>query len=180
MTKEVGTLAEIGAKPGDTVKLVENGIVAGNDVGKIGVVMEGADGDLYTRGDGMNRGDNCSHKFQIVSRASDKPKLWRDMTPEEKGALLLAYHEGKVIEWTGYFGSEFNLDSIRGTPVWSDTHAYRIKPEPKVETVTLMTAKVYAWISEPYGRCGTQNTHRITFNLIDGEPDCTSIKMEKL
>lgn len=25
-------------------------------------------------------------------------KLWRDMTPEEKGALLLAKHEGKRIQ----------------------------------------------------------------------------------
>jgi hypothetical protein len=39
--------------------------------------------------------------WRIVSRAPAAPKLWRDMTPEEKGALLLAAHEGKVIEYDG-------------------------------------------------------------------------------
>jgi len=44
---------------------------------------------------------------RIISRASDdtqssqegEPKLWREMTDAEKGALLLAHHEGKVIEY---------------------------------------------------------------------------------
>lgn len=122
MTK-IGTLAEIGAEPGDTVMLVENGIIAGKDVGKLGVVIEGDDGDLYTRGDDMHRGDNMGHKFRIVSRAS-------------------------------------------------------YKPEPKVETVTLYgsPSKHIQWCLE---QCAL-DTHRITFSLIDGEPDCTSIKMEKL
>lgn len=172
MTKEVGTLAELNVKPGDVVEWPELGeylVLNGGDV------VSKVSGGLLK--DGI---DYPGNRFRIVSRAEATPKLWRDMTPEEKGALLLAHHEGKVIEWTGNFGSEFDMDSIRGTPVWSATHAYRIKPEPKVETVTLTTAKVYGWVSEPESGCSTQNTHRITFNLIDGEPDCTSIKMEKL
>ena len=173
MTKEVGTLAELNVKPGDVVEYTPTGNHHTVLDGKRLTISNGNTVDYEYNLD-------CSKYFRIVSRASDKPKLWRDMTPGEKGALLLAHHEGKVIEWTGHFGSEFDMDSTRGTPVWSATHAYRIKPEPKVETVTLMTAKVYAWVSEPYGKCGSQNTHRITFNIIDGEPDCTSIKMEKL
>lgn len=113
MTKGIGTLAEIGAEPGDTVMLVENGIIAGRDVGKLGVVIEWGDGDLYIRGDDMHRGDNMGHKFRIVSRASDSPK-------------------------------------------------------PKVETVHLMNFHELA------------KGHAIVFTVKDGEPDCTSIKMEKL
>ncbi len=158
MTK-IGTLAELNVKPGDVVEF-QGGA---RPIYTIGVSIYGK---LIDVDDGK---ELCEYMpFRIVSRASDKPKLWRDMTPEEKGALLMAHHEGKVIEWTGSFGSEFDMDSIRGIPVWSNTHAYRIKPEPKVETVHLMNfhelAKGYA----------------IVFTVKDGEPDCTSIKMERL
>lgn len=60
-------------------------------------------------------------------------KLWKDMTPEEKGALLLAYHEGKVIEHTlwsekGWFEVKKGADTALG---WHDELSYRVKPEPK-------------------------------------------------
>lgn len=167
MTKEVGTLAEIGAKPGDVVEWPGIGEYLVLNSG--GVVSKVSGGLLK---DGM---DYPGNRFRIVSRAEETPKLWRDMTPEEKGALLLAMHDGLKVE----FCSAGKWLEKKFMP-FLDDHAYRIKPEPKVETVTLMTAKVYDWISEPESGCGSQNTHRITFNLIDGEPDCNSIKMEKL
>jgi hypothetical protein len=56
------------------------------------------------------------------------PKKWRDMTPEEKGSLLLAHHEGKEIqiwcvdEW-----------ATSRDPSWAGHCAYRVKPpEPRV------------------------------------------------
>ena len=55
-----------------------------------------------------------------------------------------------------------------------------MKPEPERETVTLEgnNSKSLGWI---FGSRHPQNTtHRITFDLIDGEPDYSSIKMEKL
>ena len=168
MTKEVGTLVEIGAKPGDVVEYTPSG--------NHHTVLDGKR-LMVGSGEVVNYEYNWgySRNFRIVSRAKEAPKLWRDMTPEEKGALLLAHHDGKVIEWTGNFGSEFDMDSTRGTPVWSATHAYRIKPEPKVETVNLYSNDC------AYGRLiEAMRGHRITFNLIDGEPDCTSVKMEKL
>lgn len=59
----------------------------------------------------------------------DTPKLWRDMTDAEKGALLLAHHEGKEIEYTDL---PANLKWYKcSNPLWLDTVAYRIKPEPK-------------------------------------------------
>lgn len=60
-------------------------------------------------------------------------KLWKDMTPEEKGALLLAYHEGKVIEHTIWSSKEW-FEAKKGvhSPLsWHDDLAYRVKPEPK-------------------------------------------------
>ena len=60
-------------------------------------------------------------------------KLWKDMTPEEKGALLLAYHEGKVIEhtlWSGNGWFEIRKD-YEGRVGWYDDLAYRVKPEPR-------------------------------------------------
>ena len=68
-------------------------------------------------------------------------------------------------------------------PYWSVTSTYRVKPQPPapvVETVTLLTGAVYDWSADPKHHGGTQNSHRITFNLIDGKPDCASIRMVSL
>lgn len=103
---------------------------------------------------------------------ADKPTLWKDMTPEEKGALLLAHHEGKTIE---YFCHGFGWKVER--PNFFDWCAYRIKPEVKRETVNCL------WAYEKGGKegyCHPINysaTHKITFDLIDGIPDPDSIKI---
>jgi hypothetical protein len=109
--------------------------------------------------------------------ASETPKLWRDMTPEEKGALLLAHHEGKAID-AGYVGGGWYLCD----PKWFDEFAYRVRPKPKRETVTLVggfhAVKTYWHFGDNKAEFG--DTHCITFDLIDGKPDCDSIKMEEL
>ena len=105
----------------------------------------------------------------------DTPKIWRNMTREEKGAILLARHEGKEIE-TFHYGKWIKTDPY----FYSDFQAYRVKPEPKLETMTLggEYAKGMGWI---FGSIHPLDvTHRITFDLIDGKPDCDSIKMEKI
>lgn len=114
--------------------------------------------------------------------ASGSPTLWRDMTPEQKGALLLAYHEGKVIEWTKNLSGNFENGTADSTadgyiPAWSDSVAYRVRPGPERRTVVLHGAG-NEWVQADLP-CD-DDTHRITFNLLDGEPDCNSIKMEKL
>lgn len=60
-------------------------------------------------------------------------KLWKDMTPEEKGALLLAYHEGKTIEWKwkGRVEWEEDVKGGRAGLSWEGECYYRVKPEPK-------------------------------------------------
>ena len=143
------TLKELNVQPGDVVELTESKeryVIGENPYKTLGHVK-------------LVRGFlHDWHIVTIVSRAVDTPKLWRDMTPEEKGALLLAHHEGEVIEfWDG--GDEWN--EIK--PRWHHVHAYRIRPEPKVEVVTF-----------EHAGC------RFTFDTIDGKPDCDSVKMEEL
>ena len=94
-----------------------------------------------------------------------KPKLWRDMTPEEKDALLLAHHEGKVIEWRVYGKWKHCPDAVGK----HGRYAYRVRPEPTRETFTL-------WIY-PDGERGLKIG---TIDLIDGQPDLASIRMEQV
>lgn len=103
-------------------------------------------------------------------------KLWQNMTPEEKGALLLAHYEGKIIEFNDGYGW-----APVSKPSWRNTLTYRVKPEPVVEV-----QRLFGWFNGHFNStCFYANrysdaTHKITFNVVDGEPDVTSVKMEKL
>jgi len=118
-------------------------------------------------------GSGINPHLNVVRCVEDTPTLWRDMTPEEKGALLLAHHEGRGVEfWANSFDGWVNH-----CPTWSDHLSYRIKPEPKIETVKLRAGgdlKIWGTWTD------LDDTHRITFNLIDGKPDPASIKMEEI
>jgi hypothetical protein len=103
---------------------------------------------------------------------TDTPKLWKDMTPEEKGALLLAHHEGKVIEASD---SKSNWHPVKKA-TWFEDLAYRIKPEPQRETVVLYWKAGMGAFSS-WAR--PHSTHRITFDAIDGKPEPSSIKIEE-
>lgn len=101
------------------------------------------------------------------------PKLWRDMTPEEKGALLLAHHEGKRIQiytnTEGWYTFEYGV-------TWADDCAYRVKPEPVkpvVETVEVYGGKAFGYWSFGSGSL-EDDTHKITLTLIDGEVQPTA------
>jgi hypothetical protein len=120
--------------------------------------------------------------WRIVSRASrdNTPKLWRDMTPEEKGALLLhEYDNGnKSIQYSipHHTHDKSWGDKMTHEP-FNDAWAYRVRAEPKRETVTLHGSVT----DEVWGRGTTEyDTHRIAFDMIDGKPDCDSIKMEPI
>ena len=104
-------------------------------------------------------------------RAEQPPKLWRYMTPEEKGALLLADHEGHAIQQLYPSGWKTR------DPEWSDFCAYRVRPEPKRETVALYFGELK---QGALLRKVRTDTHRITFDLIDGKPDPDSIRMEQV
>ena len=117
--------------------------------------------------------DSCGCVMCDLGVCDDTLTIWCDMTPEEKGSLLLAKHEGKEIEfWANSFDGWVNH-----CPTWSDHLSYRIKTQPKVETVKLRAGgdlKIWGTWTD------LDDTHRITFNLIDGKPDPASIKMEEI
>lgn len=69
--------------------------------------------------------------LDLVEEWNSDPKLWRDMSDEEKGALLLANHRGETIQASPAVGPTAGPVSWRtvGCPVWDDDSYYRVKPE---------------------------------------------------
>ena len=175
---DTGTLEQLGVKAGDVVDLVSSGsgLV---DNGKTYTVRtkETYTGNVYSKGDIWAEDDRgfwvsftCDWIFKLISRADDKPKIWDDMTDAEKGALLLAKHEGKPLQML-IGGDWFDHDGTFAVNV-----AYRIKPESVVETVVLYGRAVGFF----EGRKGITDTHKLTYTTTNGVIDCDSVKMEVL
>lgn len=56
-----------------------------------------------------------------------------------------------------------------------------LKPKPVVKEVVLYgQLEGSMWAFDSFYQEAMKDTHKITFNLVDGEPDCNSIRMEKL
>ena len=158
---EVGTLKELDVKPGDVVYMHD-----AHDQYTVDENPHKTPGEVKA-----TTGFHYDWRMAtIISRATPSPKLWRDMTDAEKGALLLAKHEGKEVQWCpdGYW-----------TNAWAvqDPYAYRIRPEPKVDVVTMYAASNMKGFGPTRG---VKSAYQITFNTIDGKPDCASIKMEAI
>ena len=164
MTEEYKTLRELDVQPGDVVE---------DEYGFRKTVGHNSTGEFCHMTD-QSMSFWGSPIWRIVSRASDTPKPIRDMTDAEIGALVRAKNEGKAIEVADTFNGAWEPAP---QPGWYASVAYRVSPEPKRETVTLHGSVT----DEVWGR-GTMeyDTHRITFDLIDGRPDCGSVKMEAL
>ena len=113
---------------------------------------------------------------------TQEPKLWKDMTPEEKGALLLAYHEGKDIE---RFSADF-LDYWHTVyPSWVDDVAYRVKPEREKVTARICLTgdgtSLHMEAEYGYDNYGKDHLYAtLTFDAIDGKPDPASLKIEEV
>ena len=178
----IGRLKELDVNPGDVVEFVSWSDGDTNDVGNRYVIMEKhpegySDGLVAYAEDGYFNVWGDEHdiryvaKFRIISRASDTPKAWSSMTDAEKGALLLAKYEGKVIE---SFFSLTGWVSYQG--LFYQEKAYRIKPEPEV-----ITYNWFGTFADGFSdMAATDATHILIFNTINGEPDLSSIKMEKI
>lgn len=140
------------------------------------------DDDYHWFGDGRRGHASCDDCIDLIAEwpsddtpAQPEPALWRDMTPEQKGVLLLAAHEGKVIEcWHHSDTPEYWAEV---DPSWADNCAYRIRPDPKLDTVTGYFWRSYG-LSLFSGYHVSCATHRITFDTIDGKPDPASIRMD--
>lgn len=119
-------------------------------------------------------GDESDH--YLIAEWEDTPKLWKDMSDEEKGSLLLAQHNGEAIECLDtHYNMWFPCGDI---PLWLKNMAYHVKPkpEPKVET----TCAYWCVYGASTYKADGWHTHKITFDVIDGKPDCNSVKMEEL
>jgi len=162
-------------KPGDKIKWKSKGEKWGDDPEWHNRIYKvSASGKAYDENGGYIYLDSKS--IDIVKVEDNEMKTWEEMTDEEKGALLLAEYEGKIIQ---YYSETYDTWLI-AIPPWEENLFYRIKPEPKVRTV-----EVFGFMGE-YGKFvwgaekETLDTHKITFNIINGELDCNSIKMEKI
>ena len=163
---KIETLAELNPADGKTVECM----TAGSNRFTEGKRYKIAGRCILTDGGASNIiVDVNASRFRIVD---DEPRPWSELTRAEKGELLLAEHEGKDIQvkasetlWVGK------------TPGFSGIGVYRIKPEPVVDTSTCWWGNYMGFTN---GIQSSRDTHRITFETIDGEPDVTSIKMEKL
>jgi len=181
---EVGTLKELGVQVGDVVEYTAigepmwkpNTFVFAGYVGEIPYSK-----DQVFGGETNLRTDNRAI-FRIISRATPPLLTWAELTPAEKGALLLAHHQGEVIEWSYKLPWKTMFNTKTGSIAWSGQCYYRIKPQPKIKTVTAYYRMdcTGQMVVDPHDNCGQKGPFRITFQTIDGKPDCSSVKMEEV
>lgn len=109
-----------------------------------------------------------SSRYDLVAEWSDEPeqpRTWGEMTDAEKGALLLAYHEGEDIQAAGI---TTGLWMTIPNPKFQDHIAYRVRPpEPVRET------EDFILISDSGRVVGIAN-----LDFVDGELDPDSIRMK--
>lgn len=111
-----------------------------------------------------------------------KPRTWGEMTPEEKGVLLLAEHEGKAIEVWGASSQCW----VACNPGWYAEAAYRVRPECEIASINIFCAPGFG--VEACVGTDWPPTHKIILELLDNElmtgiftnEDGDIIKIEKL
>lgn len=102
----------------------------------------------------------------------DTPKTWGEMTDAEKAAIALEY-VNKNVEC-----SVNNISWHKPVHPFGDMFYYRVRPEPKRETVTIYGCGM-EWGQASIA--GPDDTHKITITRNDdGSYDCASIKMERI
>jgi len=166
------TFAELGYNAGDTVRCVDGGkyfYVTGKEYSLV-----------HYHGEPTIKGhyDGYSASWELVSRAGSTDTTdyeyltWSDMTPEAQGALLLACHNGETIQF-------FIIDEWVNIqfPSWERSGKYRVKPvDPVVVAHELFGRHKLFWS----GACVAPDTHRLTYNTIDGVIYCASVKMMEI
>ena len=189
------TLAELDVKPGDVVRFHTSPSIIGewnHEQSSWGVygdqgiwLLDSPDYHIVARADEREDAEDnrtCDERadgpfVKVDIDKPDKPKTWGEMTDAEKGALLLAWQTGGVIEF--WNEEELWWEITDCHPQEFEADAYRIRIEPVRETLS-QAYGVYGGVPF-WGRCTfahCQPTHRITFDTIDGKPDCNSIRME--
>jgi len=172
------TFAELGYNAGDTVRCVDDR----NRVDDGGCLIYVTGYEYLLRHTTVEPRTNCGHNgysasWELVSRAAstdadDGYLIWSDMTPEAQGALLLAEHNGEIIQF--FCLDEWILDS---DPNWWHASKYRVKPaDPVVVTHEIFGSNEIFW-----GYLTNEDdTHKMTYNTIDGVIDCASVRMVEI
>lgn len=169
----MGTLEELDVKPDDHVMYIRGDLLDYSNQygGTISVVDEYGGTKVHPDGS-QGWQSNSQHIFKLISRA-EKEK-WP--------------HNG---EWSNWYistldgtidnslmrGKECEVEKQKLGKTKQIAYRFRVKPEPKRKTETyyynhesrIITALVY-----------DDTTHKIKLDTLDGEPVCSSIKMEKL
>ena len=139
-------------KVGDTVRIVGHNL--NESKGDTGVITDIDDTSFE-----VNRFWYYEDSLEFFEPENKK---WKDMTPQEKGALLLAYHECNEIEFINEDGKWMKTSN----PLWLENYGYRVKP--KTDKI------VHKWYS-PQGF-----EYQIYFEAEHGNPILETIKLEKL
>lgn len=168
--REVGTLREIGARVGDVV------VFGNGPIKYLILAIKTRDATIrWTRHDGstveLDESLDIGAYYRVISRAF---RPFQDLTREEKSDLIMAHVDEKIIE--------MSIDGVNWersyTPQWIGAACYRVKADV-IGRVNIRSSYPFAgWVSEEYGNI--DDTHRITFQTVNGKPDCNSIRMEEL
>lgn len=100
-------------------------------------------------------------------------KLWKDMTNEEKGALLLAHHQKSVIEYFSTSQCDW-CPVLDNKPTWGANECYRV--QPKTITHQVWWSPNGATVYRPANLSCYDKV--ITFTLMDDE--CIDVKVENI
>lgn len=174
MKKQLGTKKQLNLQVGDVVKIVDSRSPSAGNTYTINKHLKLRNNDGSGHYFGYVNDSICEDTlFEVLSRATaTQHKMWRDMSAEEKGALLLAHHEGKTIEFwdeDAWIAAE--------QPLFTQYDKYRVKPEPRVEIVC-MYYNTGDSIMTTYK--GKKDSFKVSFKVVDGEPDCSSVVLEKI
>jgi len=110
--------------------------------------------------------------LELVPKPEYELDKWYEF--DSKIDILNLYHPKNLKE----VGVDYEFSRDKDANI---THFRLFKREPWVETKTLWGEHIGSndW-DFSYFSVGYEPTHKITFNTVDGEPDVTSIRMEKL
>jgi hypothetical protein len=110
-------------------------------------------------------------QYDLIAEWADEPaapKLWRDMTP---GTQVQVFRDGRGWQDGFTFLAYHSVDPgywAEVDPSWAGDCKFRIRPEPKRETVALCWKKCLAM--QQIG----------TIDLINGKPDPASVKLDEI
>jgi hypothetical protein len=125
----------------------------------LGVMYYHEDG---TFADGCPNGLDVSHEYK--EETTVEYKTFGEMTDEEKGALLLAQYEGKTIEFLSKTIN--NWVSTSPPEIFMISYKYRVRLGP---ISSYESKSIYSG----------NGCYTIGYATVDGEPDCSTIKMTK-